>query len=308
MQQTDRLTLEAERPEQGGAASQRFDTFMCVHKRDVDTVFGLALRSWELNFAPKGRLSIVTNDLPYMRDFIDRMGLAVQPALYADHEWLSKAEAGLPGWFKQQVIKLRAPQFCQSAAFCNLGADTLLLQPIDRADLIDGGEPVLYYTRHRLPDKHYLYERQRVGHIGRILQVEPTNARRYTDFINDLFCFSRASLLSLTAYLEKRYGPDCYAAILRGLDSHSERDRSQFGEWTLYSTYLLDVLHQTPTIRNTRDGYLHQVHSQRGLRGYRFDTKIVHLVGKDLDFELVRRKLEARQPALLQNLSFDALS
>ncbi len=289
-------------PEQGDRPAQRIDTFMCVHKRDVDTLLGLALRSYELNFGPKGRMTIVTNDLPYLQDFVDGMGLAEKPVLYADNDWLSRSEAELPGWFRQQIIKLRAYQFCESGTFCNLGADTLLLQPIERADLIDGGEPVLYYSRHRLPDKHFLYERQRVQHIGRILQVEPTNARRYTDFINDFFCFDREALRSLTGYLEKLYGPDCYATILRGLDSSSESDRAQFGEWTLYSTYLLDVLHQTPTMRNTRDGYLHQVHSRRALSWYRFNTKIVHLVGKDLDFELVRRKLEDRQPALLQSL------
>lgn len=285
----------AERP-----ASQAIDAFLCVHRRDVDSLLETALRSYELNFGPKGRLTLISNDLPYLREFVDRVGLTDRADLYADGEWLSASEAELPGWFRQQIIKLRASEFCQTDAFCNLGADTLLLQPIERADLIDGSEPVLYYTRHRLPDRHFLYERQRLGHVARLLHVEPTNARRYTDFINDFFCFSREALLSLNRYLEKLYGPDCYTTMLRGLDSSSETDRSQFGEWTLYSVYLLDVLGRHPTVRNTRDGYLHQVHSRRALSWYRFDTKIVHLVAKDIDLDAIRQKLESRQPELVR--------
>ena len=285
----------AERP-----VGQAIDAFLCVHRRDVDSLLETALRSYELNFGPKGRLTLISNDLPYLREFVDRIGLTGRADLYADGEWLSSSEAELPGWFRQQIIKLRASEFCRTDAFCNLGADTLLLEPIDRADLIDGGVPVLYYTRHLLPDKHFLYERGRVNHVARILHVEPTVARRYTDFINDFFCFSREALLSLNRYLEKLYGPDCFATLLRGLDSGREADRNQFGEWTLYSVYLLDVLGQRPTLRNTRDGYLHQVHSRRALSWYRFDTKIVHLVAKDIDLETIQRKLESRQPELVR--------
>ncbi|MGO8536077.1 DUF6492 family protein, partial [Rhizobium ruizarguesonis] len=64
-------------------------------------------------------------------------------AVTGDNEWLSDSELELPGWLRQQIIKLRAFEFCRTEHFCNRGADTLLLRPIATTDLIDRREPVL---------------------------------------------------------------------------------------------------------------------------------------------------------------------
>jgi hypothetical protein len=273
-----------------------FDTFVCVHQRDVGYLLEVALRSYEVNFQPKGRLFLITNDVPALRAFVEEQGIAGKATLLRDEDCLSQAEMALPGWFRQQIIKLRAARFCETENFCNLGADTVLLQPITTADLLRDGFPILNYTSHWLPDAHIRYERSRLNHIGRILQVDPVHARRYTDFIIDLFTFNRDALQGLNAYMEALYGPDPYATLLSGVTANSRRDI--FGEWTLYSTYLLDVLKKPVPMRNTYPDFLCQVHSRFGLRRCAFKTKIVHFVGKDFDVDYIKQRIARRNQPL----------
>ncbi len=280
---------------------QRLDTFVCVHSRDVGYLLELVLLSYEVNFLPKGRLIMITNDLPHLQAFIKDIGLKTPVIISEDKDWLSEEEMKLPGWYKQQLIKLRSYKFCDTENFCNLGADTVLLQAIGESDLLDNGFPVLYYTQHLLPDTHARYERGRVRYIGEILKVEPTNASRYVDFINDLFCFNRDSLISLEAYLKQVYGDNPYVSMLKGLDDQIE-NRNKFGEWTLYSVYLLDKLHRQITVRNTGNGYLHQVHSNLSLRTYRFNTKVAHFVSKNLDVDYIKRQISKRNLKLAGSL------
>lgn len=287
---------------------QPIDAFICVHKRDVDYLLELVLRSYEVNFVPKGRLTLITNDLPYLQAFIERTGVVPDAILTSDADWLTASEMQLPGWYRQQVIKLKAYQFCASANFCNLGADTILLQPITHDDLIAGDLPVQYYSQHRFPDLHVLYERGRVQHVARILGVKPDISLRYIDFINDVFCFNRELLIKLNKYLEAEYGQDYYYNLLCDLDN-SHSDRNKFGEWTLYSVFVLDALKLSPEIRNTRGGFLHQVHSSRAIHRYRFNTKAVHFVGKDFDLNYIRRQIQLSGSALSHALqSHDTLS
>jgi hypothetical protein len=276
--------------------NQQIDTFVCVHHSDVGELLEWVLRAYELNFQPKGRLILISNDPSKLQDFVATTGVATDAVISADGDWLSKSEMELPGWYRQQLIKLRAYEFCETENFCNLGADTVMLQPITTEDMIDvNGFPVLYYTQHRFPDQHVRFERERVTNVARILQTEPTRAAQYVDFINDLFCFNRTALQDLQTYLETLYGQNPYQQILRNLDSASVSG-NQFGEWTLYSTYLLDVLKKDVTLRNTRPDFLYQVHGKLNMLAYRYNTKIVHFVGKAFDAEQIRRKLDRQMP------------
>ena len=202
-----------------------------------------------------------------------------EPLFTSDADWLSKQELALPGWYRQQIIKLRSYQFCETPNFCSLGADTLLLKPIDASDLVQNGMPILYYTSHALPNDHYWYEWLRVRFVARLLHVKPSEAYRYVDFINDLFCFSRDNLLGLNRYLESLYGPDSFYTMLHSLNGKSNR----FGEWTLYSIYVLDCLKQQCARIDAARGFSHQVRTPRALRRFKFNSKVVHLVSKDFD-------------------------
>jgi hypothetical protein len=272
---------------------QRLDTFICAHHRDVGYLLELVLRSYEVNFQPKGRLIMITNDLPILQTFVEKLGLKTPVVFYGDSDWLSDEEMKLPGWYKQQLIKLRSYKFCDTENFCNLGADTVLLQPITESDLLANSKPILYYTRHLLPDNHVRYERERVRYVAGMLKVEPVNSLRYVDFINDLFCFNREWLTGLDMYLKQLYGENAFVNMLKGLDDRME-NRNRFGEWTLYSVYLLDKLHANVTLRSTGNGYLHQVHSNLSLRTYRFNTKVAHFVSKGLDVDYIKRQISKR--------------
>ena len=275
-------------------AEQQFDTFICVHQRDVSYLLEMVLRSYRLNFMPKGRLILITNDLPYLREFIQRIGFENETVLMDDRDCLSKDEMELPGWFRQQLIKLRAYEFCETPNFCCLGSDTVLLQPINEADLLDNGKPVLYYTRHLLPDPHFRYERARVDYIAKLLKVEPVNAKRYTDFISDLFCFNRGFLVSLHNYLKELYGEMPYVKLLQGIQDKPE-NRNKFGEWTLYSVYVIDKLKGDVTLRNSGDGFLYQAHGNIYLRLFQFNTKVAHFVSKDFDVNYITRQIAKRK-------------
>lgn len=279
-------------------AEQAIDTFICVHHRDVGYLLELVLRGYHANFCPKGRLVMITNDVPLLKAFIDQTGLGTEAVLTDDKDWLSHDEQALPGWYRQQLIKLRSYQFCMTPNFCNLGADTVLLQPIEYSDLVDDDFPVLYYTRHRFPNAHLRFEQERVQHVARILQIEPTRAMQYVDFINDLFCFNREALTGLNDYLGSIYGAEPYIQLLKGLDDESD-NRNKFGEWTLYSLYLLDILKKDVMMRNSRDGFLYQAHSKLALRMFRFNTKVAHFVGKDFDVDFINRQIARHAPDLL---------
>ncbi len=279
----------------------KLDTFVCVHSRDVGYLLELVLQSYQVNFQPKARLILITNDAPHLQAFIDRTGVVSNAVVTSDSDWLSSREMELPGWYRQQLIKLRAYRFCETENFCNLGADTILLQPIGINDLISGGFPILYYTRHRLPDPHVRFERERIKHIARILRVEPVNALRYVDFINDLFTFNRDALMHLNTYLAELYGSEPYVELLSGMDD-STTPRNRFGEWTLYSVFLLDYLQKPVTLQNTRPTFLHQVHSKLGLRLFPFNTKVAHFVGKDFDVDYIRQQIALHAPKLTTTL------
>lgn len=281
-------------------SEQVLDTFICVHHRDVGRLLELVLRSYELNFRPKGRLTIITNDVEQLRAFCDRTGVAVDATLTADADWLSREEMELPGWYRQQLIKLRSYEFCETPNFCNLGADTVLLQPIELNDLISNDFPLLYYSTHHLHDiLHVRFEKERIRNVGQILQTPTANAEQYVDFINDLFCFNGATLRELNAYLERLYGSAPFVKLLRGSD---DSVRNKFGEWTLYSVYLLDVLKRPVTLRNTKPDFLYQVHGKLAMLTYRYDTKVAHFVSKDFDIDRIEEKISQHNLQLQHHL------
>ncbi len=277
--------------------AKKMDAFICVHRRDVGYLLEMVLRSYTVNFQPQRHLMLISNDLPYLRDFIERLGLSQQVSLSSDEDWLSKDELTLGGWYKQQLIKLRAYQFCETENFCNLGADTLLLQPLSYSDLVKDGLPVMYYTRHMPPNLHYLYEWLRVGNIARILQVKPGKSRRYVDFINDLFCFNRSELMGLNRHLEKLYGPNYFYNLLCDFGS-DPRNQKKFGEWTLYNMYILECVKRPVEIRNSAAGFLTQLHNLSALEQFRFDSKVAHFVGKDFDVDYIKNQVIRQQGEL----------
>src|SRR5690606_2943208 len=134
------------------------------------------------------------------------------------------------------------------------------------------------------------YELTRLDYIAGILQVSPTIARRYVDFIFDLFCFQREYLVDLNRYMIGLYGAEPYDHLLAQL---GDTDRKRFGEWTLYSMFLLDIIGAPVEVRSSASSFLRQVRNQRILRTYQFDSKVVHFVDKGMDPEEISRRIVA---------------
>jgi hypothetical protein len=125
-------------------------------------------------------------------------------------------------------------------------------------ELVEDGEAVLRWSRHRVPDQHWWYERARVRAAGEILGVRPRSALRHVDFINDFFPFDRRVLQALEEHMTGRLGAEPWAALLGGRGT-SLGEQKQFGEWTLYATYVLDVPRRHPPVREASGGYLAQL-------------------------------------------------
>ncbi len=270
----------------------KIDTFVCVHRRDIDYLLETGLRAMLRNFGPRGSTMLVTNDVPALSRAVESWGLEQEFEISDDADWLSKKELSLPGWYKQQIIKLRSAEFCSTENFCNIGADTVIVRPITAGDLVDGGKPVVYYTRHVPRNVHWIYERIRVHHVGRILKVRPRRAAKYVDFINDVFCFNREDLQELNARLRSIHGPEPLYTVLEDF-GNDPRNEKKFGEWTLYDTFVLDALRSDAEVRDMAAGFLTQVRTPEAVRTFAFDSKAVHFVSKDLDVSAIAQRIEA---------------
>jgi hypothetical protein len=276
-------------------ASSQLDLFLCAHSKDVAYLLELVVRSWQLHFVPKGRLFLISNDRRPLEEFADRLGLANVAEISTDADWLSKSELQLPGWYKQQIVKLRSYRICGTENFCNLGADTLLLKPVDADDLVVDGYPVTRYYRRpaTLMDRNYRYELFRVLSVARMLQIAPLRGLRYVDFISDLFTFNRHDLIALDKRMHDLHGPDCYYQLLNGYGTLVQNQK-RFGEWTLYTLFILDCLRRKPVIQDMSKGFLRQIYTQQSMDKYDFNSTVVHLVSKEFDTAKVRAILKDR--------------
>jgi len=264
---------------------ETLDTFICVHRRDIDYLFEISLRSYLLNFIPKRRLVLITNDLVRLKHFVERFELGGQITLSSDEDWLSKRELTLRGWYRQQIIKLRSYEFCETDNFCSLGADTILLRKIFYHDLVKDTYPFLFHTQHNVGSPDFLWEQSRCDHVAELLQVQRSFLSS-VDFINDLFCFNKEDLISLNKYLQNLHGPNCFYRLLCQLGD--KEGNQKFGEWTLYAVYLLEYLKRDVTLRNLGEGFLRQVHDLEDLPNYKFDSKVVHFVNKAFSVEAIK--------------------
>ena len=266
---------------------------MCVGPADLDRLFLYSLRSCVQRVADVDKVVIVT---PCREQLLARLTsagpLSVPIEVIEDCEALPRAYASLPGWCKQQAIKLHGDHLTGQAPFICLGADTVVLRSIELPDLFEGNTPILYYNRYHFDCAHLSYERKRVDAVARVLRVEPVRAREFGDFIMDLTVLDPAVLTGLRAYLEQLYGQDALTKVMPRTPENLAQKQT-FGEWTLYAVFLLDVLGMEVPIRNSNSLHLAQVHSHRELERFGFDAKIVHFVSKAFNMSELASKFQS---------------
>jgi hypothetical protein len=271
------------------------DLLMCVGPDDIDYLFRHALKLCRQNLEFCKTIHLVSPDPDRVADAVrDVEPTCSNIQFWRDDAVLTDDEATLPGWIRQQLIKLRADRFCSGPHICCLGADTLMLKTVRQFDLFHNNEPVLYYNRYTHPNRHLDYERDRVLSIAGLLGVQPRISHLLGDFIMDFTVFKSSYLAALRGYLESRVGrsPFVHAAPRRAA---SLEEKQKFGEWTLYAVFVLDVLRAQIPVRNSRGRFLAQVHSWRDLAELPVrDCTIVHVVPKRLEVEAVVARLRGQ--------------
>jgi hypothetical protein len=265
------------------------DVLVCAGAADVHRLMPFALRSCIRHFALLNNLVVVTNAPADVRAEIDRHGLRVDGVpitVLADQQVLPNKMVDWPGWCRQQVIRLHADQICGTPLVACLSADTVLFRSISRNELFIDDTPILYFNRYPKGRHHLAYERRRVRNIARILKVEPRRSLSLGDFVMDFKLLEAERLRDLREYLASLYGTEPFGVVVpRRCDTL--KDKEAFGEWTLYSVFLLDVLQLMVPIRNSRNRFVAQVHSAREFAQFHFDAHAVHFVDKSLPLSLI---------------------
>ena len=213
---------------------------ICVGPGDVDGLLDACLRLLFQNFEQLGRLYVVTPAVEQVRRLLGSIPhpKARAAQVLADDEVCPEA-AQLDPWFRQQYVKLHADRLTDSPHIVCLGADTLILDPVRAEDFFAAdGRPILRYFRHRLPDRHLRFERQRVRNVAHLLDVVPRTSLPAGDFICDMFLFDCATLRALRARLSSSHGS--LLDVLSGIGPRVGAE-NRFGEWTLYAVFCVDV-------------------------------------------------------------------
>jgi hypothetical protein len=274
-------------PPAASAAPDSFDVLVVASHRD----FAITRQClWNLAaYVPyRRRVYLVTNQPRQGEDLVATLGLS-GISVIPDAEVLSAREGLVPGWYKQQIIKLRANRVLGGNILCVLSGDTLLARLLPSSELIaPDGRPYLYVNRYCYPSPHLAYERRRVRAAAQLLGIAPTISLDLGDFISDLFCFERDVLEFTVARLEHRFGRP-WTRILEGRGT-SEGDQAGFGEYTLYAVTALELMPEQPPVRMCQETHVLQLHSRHAFEVARFQAPIVHIVDKKIPLDEIAKR------------------
>lgn len=267
--------------------SKKIDVLICVADRDINYLLFYSITSCIQNFHPLGDIYIITNAIEKMKKMLIQWNLTNKKIyVFSDEDILEKKYLYLKGWYKQQLIKLHSDLFCKTKYICCLGADAIIMQHIEWVDLFDENAPYLFFNRYPYHCNHLEFERSRLEGISNILQVEPERSYLLGDFIMELMILDSRILKSLRIYLEKLYGEYPFCKVINNI-TDDIIEGNKFGEWSIYSMYILDVLHMEVSVINSRNEFVTQLHSQSDLALYNYHSKIIHFVNKSFSKEKI---------------------
>jgi len=266
----------------------RFDLVIIAGLDDLDALFRLALKSYLRQERLFNDIFIITN----AKEKVQALSVgSIQ--VVDDREFLSQTELKLPGWYRQQIVKLRSHSLVSTDVFCLGAADTVLLHPIAPEDLTESGIPILYFNRYNNTNVHLNYERERVRNLASHLDVEPARSIEYGDFIFDFKAFSVETFRALDSYLYDKFGQDYFLRLCKGRANSIGR-KNYFGEWTLIALFILDILKAEPPIKcSPYVKFLAQLHTTKDLEEFGYDFKAVHFVDKSFDRSHIYHAVES---------------
>jgi hypothetical protein len=271
--------------------SKKIDVLVCVGHKDVDFLLKYCLDSCIRHFRLLNNIYIVS-DVPEKVRLLIREHINYQEniVIIHDNDVLDKEYLSLNSWYRQQIIKLKANSICKTKYICCLGADTVILKDINYVDLFYKDNQIIYFNRYKKSEIHLTYERKRVGNVSKILKVTPFRSYLLGDFIMDLMIFDSDILKQLNDYLIRLYGTFPFLQIINN-NASNFLEKSTFGEWTLYSVFVIDHLNKKFRVRNSSSHFLTQLHTSRDLVSFNFDSYIVHFVDKNFDKSYIVNKL-----------------
>lgn len=256
------------------------DVLMCAGPTDVHGLFPVALRLVDQHCPWLRRVHVVTPAPELARSALSTTQAALHKRvmIHADHDVAGTRAMSLPGWFRQQYIKLHADMVCDTEKFVCVGADTLVLDPVVEDDLIRDELPLLRYFRYEQSTPHLNFERTRVRNVARQLAVEPSRALPPGDFICDVFPMAATHLRCLRTRLDALYGPGGLTELLERFGQRRGPD-NRTGEWTMYAVFILDVLAARPQLRLAGRDWAVQIHTPADMaRPGWHAARIIHFV------------------------------
>ncbi|MGH3980832.1 MAG: hypothetical protein ACRDRZ_17845 [Pseudonocardiaceae bacterium] len=251
---------------------------MCAGSADVHGLFETAVRLVDQHCPWARSLHIVTPEPRAARERLAPHRLRRWPVVHADRSVVPEPVMRLPGWFRQQYVKLHADLVCDADQVVCIGADTLVLDPIGEHDLYRDGLPLLRFFRHDEPNPHLPFERTRVLNVAAQLATQPVRTLLPGDFVCDLFPMAAAHLHALRAHLDRLHGPYGLARVL-GVLGQPRRPDNRTGEWTMYAVFVLDYLRDSTPLRLADRRWARQIHTAEDLaRREPFAARIIHFV------------------------------
>jgi hypothetical protein len=254
---------------------------ICVSTSDINYLFSKTITSVlkYVNFAQY--IYIVTPDPCIIKKEISKIDISnVTIRIIPDSEVLTEKELMLPGWCKQQIIKLRSYTFCKTDYIFSVGADVVIVDNINFSDFYSEHSIILHYRNHETVDKHLLFEIERVRNIYNLLGIK-SDLSYEKDYIFDLFLFDCKILKKMEDYFIDNFGG--YSNIFPK-QVYSYDDMVNIGEWSLYCVFIIEL--SKYTFRLVEGGnIIEQVHSRKDIINNSLKSKAVHFV--DNSFDLV---------------------
>jgi hypothetical protein len=272
--------------------SQVVDVLMCVGPQDIESLFVYSARSCFKNFKNIGRLYIVSPQKKLLQQKLKEFDFYPRCEFLNDSDVLSKSLMQEDGWYRQQIIKLSAHNFCQTELIGSLCSDTIILNKVSLSDFIDNNFlPIVFFRIHRDNNPHFVYEQRRIKHICSTLEISGEEALKYCDFIIDFKICEASILKDLNFYLRKKYGSNYFKAISPGKCLTLE-EKVVMAEWTLYGAYVADIYSEKRTFRGYGNNFITQIHSTSDYSKFDYSAKIVHFVNKNLNFDHIKSQLD----------------
>lgn len=213
---------------------------------------------------------------------ITKVNNSISIKFYTDAFLLNSIEMLMPGWCRQQLIKLKSYKIVPNENIVVIGGDVLLLRGIKvilEYIKFDEDKIIIPVRKHHFEDVHLKYEIERNKNVYELFSTpfEAGNNCINKDYIFDIFPFKRTYLLKLDSYITRKYGGLSY---IFPSEINSLEDMKVIGEWSIYCIFTQLFYGERCMIKDFTN-LTFQVHSDVYLEKLNCSYLSVHVVNKN---------------------------